>query len=509
MIWKCSFPTGGTMYNTTRRSPIASPGKLPKVNPGNQDLNEIEFQINNSLAATSSGSAQRFKRKYTGNAIYVHELKLWHIWNGKYWQPDTIGQLRQMVRNLAPDALLDLQSAPTDAERKIYFKEYTRLLDTRSIDHILKEAASLTGIATSAAQLDKATNYFNVQNGTLVFNDSGFQFTRHNPEHRLTKISNFSYDKDAIAPEYQNFEKLIFQNNDGLICFNRQYIASAISGHQEDSICFIIGEKANNGKSTYCENYFYLFGHYSQKVRCNTLANRNENISQARPDLLKLRGAKLVLFEEIPQGFKINDALLKDITGGDSITARNLYSGSEITYKPQFKALLYGNHKPGINGNDEGIKRRVKYIPFEYKFSKTECDNNPKPKVLKQFKDESAGILNLLLHEYQQSRENGFTQPREVSNATNEYLEDNDIYKTFIQDCYTPLPGSTIPFNDAYNDFIIYTNNRNDLNNNTISKKAFSAKLRNAGVNIEQRAARATFLIGYFRDQSETFPARE
>ncbi len=461
-------------------------------------------EINNALAATSSGTAERFKKSYAGKAIYVHEFKEWYLWNGKYWKEDTTAEVRQLVKDLVPEVMANLTDAPREREKDVFYKEYKSLLDTRPIDNILKEAGSLRGIAVTAKQLDTKANYFNCQNKTLIFNNKDFTVTDHDPAHFITKISNFTYDPAAFASFYEDFEKLIFMNDAGLIDFSRKYLASAISGHLEDSICFLIGEKAANGKSTFCENMLSLFGDYASKARCNTLMNKTEQIAQARPDLVKLRGAKLVVFEEIPQGFKVNDSLLKDITGGDSVTARTLFSGNEITFKPQFKAFLYGNHEPRINGNDEGIKRRIKYIPFEYVFSEQDRSQNPKAQVLERFQGEAAGILNLLLDAYAAILRTGFTAPERVKAATSDYLAEMDIVKSFIDETYIPAPGGIILFKQVYEDFKRYCKENHEYVEASISKKALSSKLRSAGKELGLTGAKNTCLLGYAQNETNS-----
>ena len=104
---------------------------------------DLEPVINNKIAVTSSGTAERFKNKYINTVLYVHELKQWFVWNSQYWKADNTNEIRQRIRDLAPDILEQIKAAKSDNERDIYFKEYKSVLDTRSIDNILKEAASL------------------------------------------------------------------------------------------------------------------------------------------------------------------------------------------------------------------------------------------------------------------------------------------------------------------------------------------------------------------------------
>src|SRR5205807_5366150 len=101
---------------------------------------------------------------------------------------------------------------------------------------------------------------------------------------------------------------------------------------------------------------------------------------------------------ETDEGRRLNEALVKSMTGGDTQTVRFL-NKEFFELIPKFTALLFTNHKPIIQGTDQGIWRRVKLIPWLYNFEK-DPGIEPRPVVMEMMRGEASGILNWLVIGY-------------------------------------------------------------------------------------------------------------
>ena len=154
--------------------------------------------------------------------------------------------------------------------------------------------------------------------------------------------------------------------------------------------------------------------------------------SEQSNDLARLKGARLVTTSEIEQGKPLSESLIKQITGGDEITARFLY-GEYFSFKPTFKIFMATNHKPKIRGADNGIWRRIKMIPFTVTIPPEQRDKKLTEKLIA----ENSGILNWLIQGYAMWKKEGLTnEPEAVREANDEYRMDMDSMGTFVNDCF-------------------------------------------------------------------------
>ena len=145
----------------------------------------------------------------------------------------------------------------------------------------------------------------------------------------------------------------------------------ALTGSTAEQCAFFLYGTGRNGKSTFIDVIRELFGDYARNIQPETIMVRNNNAINS--DIARLKGARLVTTVEPNEGLKLNEGLLKQLTGGDIITARKLYA-EEFEFKAEFKLWMATNHKPIIRGTDLGIWRRVHMIPFTVVIPENEVD---------------------------------------------------------------------------------------------------------------------------------------
>ncbi|WP_461240670.1 DNA primase family protein, partial [Paucilactobacillus sp. N302-9] len=140
--------------------------------------------------------------------------------------------------------------------------------------------------------------------------------------------------------------------------------------------------------------------------------------------------ARLVTSSEPNDGVRLDEGLVKQLTGGDTVTARYLY-GKEFEYQPQFKLWLATNHKPIIRGTDDGIWRRLMLIPFKVQIPIEKVDKDLKYKLER----ESVGILNWIVEGALKWQREGLNPPESVTNASKEYRDEMDVITMFVNEC--------------------------------------------------------------------------
>jgi putative DNA primase/helicase len=187
-------------------------------------------------------------------------------------------------------------------------------------------------------------------------------------------------------------------------------------------LCFGVGA---NGKTTLLGLFQEMLGDYATATSTSLLmVKRNESIAC---DLAVLKGMRFVTASEVEDGQRFAESKVKELTGGDLITARHLY-GDPFTFKPNFKIWLCVNHKPTIRGTDMGIWRRVHLIPFAVVIPKERQDKNL-PLKLRQ---ELPGLLTWAVAGCLEWQKNGLGVPGAVEQATKGYKEEMDVLVQFI-----------------------------------------------------------------------------
>ena len=181
------------------------------------------------------------------------------------------------------------------------------------------------------------------------------------------------------------------------------------------------------GKTTFQETLKHVWGDYCCGIDPNSLAASGKpDAAKARPDLAKLPGVRLVFANESRAGLRLDEGLLKSMTGADTMTARELYQ-AEFDFIPTHKIWLRTNSAPLFDGGDSGMQRRVRLVPFDHVVA------NKDPKLPEKLRGEAAGILNWALAGLADYRQNGLIEPAVVTEGTKDYVEGLDHIKQFIE----------------------------------------------------------------------------
>jgi putative DNA primase/helicase len=186
-------------------------------------------------------------------------------------------------------------------------------------------------------------------------------------------------------------------------------------------------------------------GDYAQRTRTEMILIKREN--SISNDIADLVGSRFVFSSEAEQDKRMAESLVKDLTGGDSISVRKLYQ-EYFTFKPQFKIVLSTNHKPVIYGTDQAIWDRIKLVPFT--FTIPENERKPIHEMMGRFQDEAPGILTWMIKGCLEWLERGLQTPEEVKTATKQYRSDMDVLQEFLDDCCIESEDKSISCKDLY-----------------------------------------------------------
>ena len=175
------------------------------------------------------------------------------------------------------------------------------------------------------------------------------------------------------------------------------------------------------------------------------LANRGDHIPN---DIARLQAARFVIAAETDQRRDLNEALVKQLTGGDVVAARFLHR-EYFEFVPQFKPVLTTNHKPVIRGQDHAIWRRIRLVPFTV----TIPDQAQDKKLPQKLDQELDGILAWAVRGCIEWQKEGLNEPEEVRTATAEYKAESDVLAEWIEDCCAVSSHASAPTSKLYRSY--------------------------------------------------------
>lgn len=378
---------------------------------------------------TDTGNAHRLFDKF-GNIIrYSYNRKKWFYWDGKVWRADDSGEIKKLADVIVEDIKNEGYKEQDEDIQESLLRWANRTASSKGKENMIKECQHLNGIPASPDDFDSFPDYLNCQNG--IVNLRNGELMPHDANFMMSKICFSEYDASGKKPElWLKFLDDVTNGNKELQEYIQRCIGYSISGSNREQCAYFLYGMGNNGKSTFLDTIADLLGGYSSNAQPETIMMKKFGGDSANSDIARLKSARLVTCEEPTEGVRLNEGLLKQLTGGSKITCRFLY-GDEFEYTPEFKIWVATNHKPVIRGTDVGIWRRIKLIPFEVNIPKEKVDKNLKWKLRKEFPQ----IMKWAIDGCIKWQKQGIVEPACVLDAVKEYKHEMDLLAGFIDQC--------------------------------------------------------------------------
>jgi len=429
---------------------------------------------------TDTELGKLFANKYCKELKYEHSHKKWYIWNGNYWEKDVKKKITDYVRKFIKELLIEVAKIENSEQRVKNFNFINKYGNARKMNDLLTLASSMVGIRITIDEFDNKPELFSCRNCILDLSGKVPERIDFSQEFLLTQCSKVIYDPNADKPiQFLSFLDKIFNNDKEIIGFIQRLLGYCLTGYSTEDILIFMYGTGKNGKSTFVDILKLIFGTYYMKIGMDSLTiKKSEGINN---DIASLKGSRLVISSEIEQGKRLKESLIKDLTGGDDIVARFLY-GEYFTFKSTFKLWIYGNHKPIIRGLDMGIRRRIKLIPFEVTIQDTELKTREEIKNIMQ--KETSGILNWILEGFVDWRKYGLLEPNKVKLATDEYFEEMDCVKNFLNEkCQKGEVEKSLKIS-LKNLYELYTEFNTKNGDIVLSKREFENYLKQKGFEV-------------------------
>ena len=376
---------------------------------------------------TDVGNAERFVGQHGGKLRYCPEWKRWLVWTGVRWETDTSKQVVEWAKQTALSIYDEAKEASTrgDPNAQAIGKWAVKSEHVQRIKAMLELAQSRLPI--SPGVLDNDPWKLNVLNGTICLRSG--ELAPHNKHDFITQLADVEFDATAQCPSFVKAVGDAASDDKDVADYLQQQLGYALTGDISEECLFVWYGTGRNGKGTIAETIMAAMGSYATTVPANTFTSIDRD--GPRNDLAKIRAARFVVASEVNEGRRLDEALVKNVTGGDTVSARFLY-GEFFDFRPQFKIVLQTNHRPKIEGLDEGIWSRLRLLPFQNQVPKASMNKNLKAYIRD---NELPGVLAWLVRGcLAWQRHGGLKEPELVEVAMGEYRTSEDIVGEFLTD---------------------------------------------------------------------------
>jgi putative DNA primase/helicase len=408
-----------------------------------EPLESTSLNPGNAVNLTHVGNGIRFAA-ICADRVKYDPARGWLIYDrasGVYRLDDL--RAEALAKTEVPRALLEAALEERDeSKRKALLKWHMSSESRQAVAATLEMARSEPGMAARADDFDADPDLVCAVD-CIIDTRTGARLP-HDPRALMTRRLGTTYDPGAACPLWMRHLETVTGGSQSLARFIQQYVGMSLTGHTWEQCLAIFYGAGANGKSVTTETIRVACGTYATNADPKTfMAKRGDTSSNG---LARLAGARLVTAAETGASHQLDEALVKQVTGSEPVTTRFLFR-EFFEFTPQFKLILSTNHKPTIAGNDLGIWRRIRLVPFDVTIPDADQDHG----LAEKLRAELPGILAWMVKGCIEWRRAGrLVVPDEVRAATADYKLVMDPVATFLSDCTVPDAAATVGANDLY-----------------------------------------------------------
>jgi len=388
------------------------------------------------------GNAERLKALYGDRLRYCEEWGKVLAWDEHRWSAKSEVFIRQCMMDTVRRIRLELNAESDAATRKKFAQWAINSEKRERIEAAIGLSRSLLD-QVEVSDLDTDPWLLNCLNGTVDLRTG--KLREHDPNDNITKLCKVEYDPCARAPRWGRFLLQIMNGNKHFVKALQRIVGYCLTGDVSEHALFLLWGKGANGKSTLTGVTLKMLGpEYAVEGAGDLLLAKN---SESHPtELAHLHGKRCVTTSEANKNRRLNEGLVKRLTGGDQITARRMREDF-WSFDPTHKILFAANYKPVIKGTDTGIWRRIVLIPFEVLFDGGKEDKKLPDKLCAS---ELPGILAWAVRGCLEWQRDGLKIPDEWRAAKQEYRADSDDLAPFIEEKCILDPDVSVSIKDLY-----------------------------------------------------------
>jgi len=434
-----------------------------------------EFSPNagDSIEATEDGIARELVRRNGREIRFDNDLGAWFVWGNGAWRRDAVGIISETLREIIRDA----SSGWGDD------KELRSVRRASFVNGAERMAKTDQKVSVIASYWDRDPLLLGCPNVTIDLR-TGLE-RAPSPDDGITKLCGTA-PKDGSCPTWIQFLMDTTGNDEYVIEFIQMWFGYLLTGLTDEQVLLFIYGPGGNGKSVFLNTITRILGDYSSTAAIDTFTKSRGD--RHPTDLAMLYGARSVSVSETEEGRPWAEARIKQLTGGDKVTARFMRKDF-FTFLPTFKLTIVGNHPPVLSDVDPAIRRRFLILPFTRQPNVVDID------LEKKLWEEAPQILAWATRGCLELQKRGLARPEAILAATNQYFEDQDLFSQWLEECCEISPA-----NSFMSSAVLYQSWRRyaeDAGEDAGTQKMLGHKLKRNGLSSGQKRFRGKNCKGW------------
>ena len=413
---------------------------------------------------TEDGIALAFAERFRDRLLYCHSTGAWFAWTGSSWRKERTKLAFHWARDLC---------------RELNAEANVALSKARTAGAVETFAQADRAFAVTNEIWDREAFLLNTPGGTVELKTGALRDAR--PKDFMTKETAVA-PADPLhgdgCPQWLAFLDQATQGDKELIRFLQQISGYCLTGDVREHALFFIYGPGGNGKGVFLNTIMKILGDYATTAAMDTFTASKGD--RHPTDLAKLMGARLVSASETEEGRAWAESRIKEMTGGDRISARFMRQDF-FEFDPTFKLLIVGNHKPILRNVDDAAKRRFNIIPFIHQPEKRDQQLEAK------LKEEWPAILRWMIDGCLDWQRHGLVRPASVGKATDEYFSSQDLFGQWLEECCELHPGKDNRLETAADLFASWKDFAESHGEDVGNSKGLGDKLSQRGVGSNRR----------------------
>jgi putative DNA primase/helicase len=433
-----------------------------------QQLPTKEYRL---FPYTDLGNAERLIYAHGDNIKYCPELKLFLIWDGRRWLKDITGEIDRIAFKAVRFIKKDVQHTdnPKIMEACI---SWAKSSESRAkLQNMIELSKVQQGVPISINELDQGKYLVNCLNGTIDLKNG--KLLPHNKNHYITHCLPFEFRpfQEGQAARWVQFLCEITNNELSIMRYLWKLTGLCLSGDVSEHVLNIFyGSKGRNGKGLFLEIIQEILGELATVLPFASFEPKNASAIPC--DIASMVGKRLVVAQESNEGKRLDEALIKSLTGGDRLTGRFMRCDL-FTFKPTHKIIMSTNNKPVIRETSNAIWSRLRLVPFEVSF-----EGREDRQLIDKLKNELSEIFSWMVAGFSVWQSEGLEAPERIKELCKEYRASEDTIQIFIDECCFINSQVSSPAKNIYDAFVTWAERNGEK---ALPRKLFYSRLESRG----------------------------
>lgn len=387
---------------------------------------------------TDLGNAERMAELFREDIRFCYPWKKFLTWDESHWNVDQAGRVMRMAKTTVRGIYAEAVLGGSVKEREA-IASWGKISEKKDrIVAMIELVKSEDSIPVQPDDLDHDPWLLNFTNGTLDLRTRDFR--PHSRTDLITKFIRMKFNPQAHCPNWNRFLEQILPVKK-VRQFVQRAVGYSLTGSQAEQVFFLLHGEGANGKSTFLLTLLRALGRdYAIQAAPELLLKKNHGNHPT--EIADLFGVRFAATVEVGEGRKLDEVLIKQLTGGDRVRARRMREDF-WEFDPTHHIWLAVNHLPEITGTDKGIRRRIKLIPFRVQIPDRHQDRTLSQKLL----EELPGIMAWAVEGCHEWRQQGLNPPEEVLLASASHCpkpSPNNVVRSFVNEATRAIQGGRV-----------------------------------------------------------------